>query len=118
MQLVWWRSYVTRMLNKPTIDIHLVIGLTPDELKDAEEQFKKYDEDKSGTIDRNEMYKLLVDLNKGKQSEVELRKAADILLHISPPFLVRTYTRAPLPCMCGSHTRLSMYIARRVYLFV
>jgi len=53
-------------------------GLTPEEIKDAEEQFKKYDLDQSGTIDREEMYKLLVDVSKGKQSGEVLRKIADM----------------------------------------
>jgi len=53
-------------------------GLTAEEVKLAEQHFIKYDSNGNGSIDRAEMYALLVDVTKGRKSEDEVRRLADL----------------------------------------
>jgi len=72
------KEIALELAKEPEEPVPSYFGLTPEEIKDAEVQFIKYDEDKSGTIDREELYKLLVDVNKGKQSAEILHSTADM----------------------------------------
>jgi len=52
------------------------VGLTAEEVANAEEHFIKYDANGNGSIDRAEMVALLRDVTKGEKSEEEIRSLA------------------------------------------